>query len=102
MKAYINYAIKRTIKEFCKTMKIYSIKDTVTGNFSAIVTAVADGVIIRDIQNALKNADKTNDLVMNSKDKDLYRLGDYDLDTGIITSNVEFITHVNDLKENVE
>lgn len=98
-KAYVNYVIKKTIKEFIMKTKIYSIKDTVTGNFSSITTAPLDGVIIRDLSNILKNGEKTNELVLNANDKALYCLGEYDVDTGLITSDVKFVMNLSELKE---
>lgn len=98
LKSYINYAIKRTIKELFMELKVFSIKDTLTGNFSALTCAVNDGVIIRDLMNMLKT-NKDSELSINAKDKDLYCLGTFDVDTGILTSDVKFIGHLVDYKE---
>lgn len=97
-KGYINYTIKKTIKELLMELKVYSIKDTLTGNFSALTCAVNDGVIIRDLMNMLKS-NKDSELVINSKDKDLYCLGTFDVDTGVLTSDVKFVGHLVDYKE---
>lgn len=97
-RSYINYAIKRTIKELLMELKVYSLKDTVTGNFSALTCAVNDGVIIRDLMNMLKS-NKDSEITINAKDKDLYCLGTFDVDTGVLTSDVKFIGHLVDYKE---
>lgn len=97
-KSYINYAIKKTIKELLMELKVYSIKDTLTGNFSALTCAVNDGVIIRDLMNVLKS-NKESEISINAKDKDLYCLGAFDVDTGVLTSDVKFIGHLVDYKE---
>lgn len=98
LKAYINYAIKKAIKELFMELKVYSIKDTVTGNFSALTCAPLDGAIVRDLMNGLKS-NKDSELSMNAKDKDLYCLGTFDIDTGMLTSDVRFIGHLIDYKE---
>lgn len=89
--------IQNVIKEFIVMTKIYSIKDTVTGNFSNIVTAPVDGVVIRDLQNMLKSTEQT-DLTMNYKDKQLFCLGEYDVATGLINTDVKFIINLSELK----
>lgn len=91
--------INEVIGEFIMKTKIYAIKDTVTGNFSQITQSPLDVAIMRDLSNVLKQGDKNNELVVNMKDKALYCLGEYDVDTGLIVPNVKFITNLVDLVE---
>lgn len=92
--------IDEVIEEFIMKTKLYAIKDTVTGNFSPITQSPLDLAIMRDLSNVLKSGDKNNELVVNMKDKALYCVGEYDIDTGTITSNVKFITNLVDLVDN--
>lgn len=91
--------INEVIKEFIMKTKLYAIKDTVTGNFSPITQSPLDLAIMRDLSNVLKSGDKNNELVVNAKDKALYCVGEYDVDTGVIVSNVKFVTNLVDLIE---
>lgn len=91
--------IEETIKEFIMETKIYSIKDTVTGNFSALTTSPIDGVVLRELTNLMETKDKNNELYLNRADKQLYCLGSYDYDTGVIKSEVRFVTNLIDLSK---
>lgn len=91
--------IQEVIKEFVMETKIYSIKDTVTGNYSSLTTSPIDGVVLRELSNLMKSKDKSNELFLNRADKQLYCLGTYDIDTGVIKSEVRFVTNLIDLCE---
>lgn len=79
-------------------LKLYAIKDTVVGELQNIIECQNDGVIIRDITNAI-NSTTDNALKTNYKDKQLYRLGEYDTKTGVVTSRVEFMYNLTDLAQ---
>lgn len=79
-------------------LKLYAIKDTVVGELQNIVESQNDAVIIREIHNAI-NAPTENPLKTNYKDKQLYRLGEYDTKTGQIDSKPEFMYNLSDFAE---
>lgn len=91
--------IQEVIKEFIMETKIYSVKDTVTGSFSALTTSPIDGVVLRELTNLMESKDKSNELYLNRADKQLYCLGSYDFDTGVIKSEVRFVANLIDLSK---
>lgn len=78
-------------------MKIYSIKDTKIG-FMSQFNMQNDGVAIRALKNA-RNAEQPNDVNTNPEDKELWCLGEFDDQTGMICSDVRFIIKAEDVKE---
>lgn len=82
-------------------VKLYAIKDTVVGELQNIVEGQNDAVIVREIGNAI-NAPTENALKQNYKDKQLYRLGEYDTKTGQIDSKVEFMYNLSDFAKKSE
>lgn len=65
-------------------LNIYSVKDVVSGDFSSLSTLPNDQLARRNF-NVLCNESKF------SKDLQLFKLGSFDNETGVIDSNVEFI-----------
>ena len=82
-------------------LNLYAIKDTVVGEFQNVIESQNDGVIIRDVTNAI-NATTDHALKQNYKDKQLYRLGVYDTKTGEIESKVEFMYNLTDFAQKTE
>lgn len=73
-------------------LKLYAMKDTVSGAFKSITQFNNDAEAIR----ALKNVGLTiNDLTICHKDNDMYYIGEYEIETGKITPcEPEFIIHM--------
>lgn len=82
-------------------LNLYAIKDTVVGELQNIIQSQNDGVIIREVTNAV-NAPTDNALKQNYKDKQLYRIGVYDTKTGQIESKVEFMYNLSDFVQKSE
>ena len=82
-------------------LKVFSIKDTVVGNFQAPFYQYNRGAAIRAISNAV-NDERENEIKANYKDKQLYELGEYNDETGELKSKVEFVVNLNDLKQKAE
>lgn len=80
-------------------MKIYAIKDTIVGAFTAPFYQKNNSVAIRTITNAINNE---RELQNNAKDLQLYCLGEFNEETGEIQSNVEFIINIIDLTKQGE
>lgn len=77
-------------------LKIYSIKDTIIGEYQSPIYMVNDGTALRAVTNAV-NSTQDNPVKENAKDKQLYCLGVFDTDTGIIETEIKFITNLSDL-----
>ncbi len=76
-------------------LKIYSIKDTKIGFMSPFYSH-NDGVATRDFTNACNEQTK-NACNTNPEDKELWRLGEFDDQTGVVTSDIKFIAKANDV-----
>lgn len=63
---------------------IYAIKDTITGRFSPIEIRVNDGEAKRWFNNLMAEN-------VNKKDYQLFYLGEYNIETGEVSSKVDFI-----------
>lgn len=63
---------------------IYSVKDVVAGNFSNLEMFVNKEVALRWFNQLLKESKIAGDL-------QLYCLGTYDINTGVIVADVEFV-----------
>lgn len=63
-------------------MKLYSLCDSVIGDFTTQpISAPNDEAIIRSIKEQIIN---TKEIPLKTLDEELYRIGEYDTDTGII------------------
>lgn len=76
-------------------VKIYSIKDTKIGYMSPIYLQ-NDGVAIREFSN-LRNSEQKNIVNTNPEDKELWCLGEFDEQTGIIIPSVKFLIKAEDV-----
>lgn len=76
--------------------KIYSIKDTKIGFMQPFYQS-NDAVAVRAINNAV-NAKEINNINQNADDMELWKLGEFDDQTGQITSDIKFIVKAIDLK----
>lgn len=74
-------------------MKLYSIKDTVVGHFRSPAQFNNDSEAIRAVKYALKSV---NDLSRNCKDYQMWCLGEFDTETGVIKSDVHLIANLID------
>lgn len=70
-------------------VNVYAIKDVKLG-FEAPFTRVNDQLAIRDFLN-VASAPEQNKLSMNPEDFELWKLGTMETDSGIITSDVQFL-----------
>lgn len=77
--------------------KIYSLKDTISGNFGGLFLFNIDGVAIREMT-TIVNSEQVDKVIPHYEDMDLYSVGSFDVDTGVITSEVKFVIHLKDLK----
>lgn len=77
-------------------LKIYAIRDIKMQEYMSPFYLTNDAVAIREFTNA-KVADQPNPVNTNPEDKELWCLGDYDSNSGIINSNVRFITKASDV-----
>lgn len=64
--------------------KIYSVKDAVAGQFSEPRIFINEGLAVRWFKNLCEKSDISSDL-------SLYYLGEYDLESGSISSAPEFV-----------
>ena len=76
-------------------IKIYAIKDTKIGFMNPFLNH-NDGTAIREFTNGANEPTK-NAINTNPEDKELWALGEYDDQTGVITSNVSFLIKANDV-----
>lgn len=79
-------------------LNVYAIKDTVVGAFLNPFLQHNDAQCIRTAKEAL-NTPGPNELNKNAKDKQLYKLGQFNDVTGEIESKIEFLVNIIDLKE---
>lgn len=77
-------------------MKIYSIKDNKIGYMSPLYLQ-NDGVAVREFTNA-RNSTQKNIVNENPEDKELWCLGEFDDQTGVITSEVRYLIKAEDCK----
>lgn len=75
-------------------LNIYSIKDTKVGFMSPIYLH-NDGEAIREFTNAA-NAKEKNLVNTNPEDKEIWKLGEFEDQTGEIKSEVRFLIKAND------
>lgn len=77
-------------------MSIYSLKDR-KGSFANPYIMQNTEQAIRDVKTAV-NENKGNILNKYPEDFELYKIGEFDTETGAITSKVEMIINLNELK----
>lgn len=75
--------------------KIYSIKDTKVGFMNPFYSH-NDGTAVRDFTNAANEPNK-NVINTNPEDKELWLLGEFNDQTGEITSEVKYLMKANDV-----
>ena len=78
--------------------ELYAIKDTKIGQILHMFETPNIEVAKRQMQNAV-NDDAKTELVLNTSDFELYKLGNFDKTTGIIESKVEFICNLIEFKK---
>ena len=79
-------------------MNIYAVKDTVRGEFGSPYLGKNDAEAIRGFEYGV-NTPSQSILYTHSKDMQLYKLGEYNIDTGEITSCVEFLKNGAEFKK---
>ena len=80
-------------------MNVYSIKDVKVGYMQPFYQA-NNAVAIRAFTNAV-NDEKVNNINQNADDMELWLLGTFNDETGVIESNVQFLCKANDVKRGV-
>lgn len=81
-------------------MKLFAIKDDVAQTFIQVFPAQDSNVVRRDLGNAVNTPSKSL-LFTNPEDFKVFTLGDYDPNTGEITSKINFEFNLLELKRNV-
>lgn len=75
---------------------IYAIKDVKVGFMQPFIQ-VNDGVAVREFRNIVNSSNSV--VSANYTDMELYQLGSYCQDTGLIESNVSFLVKGADVKD---
>lgn len=79
-------------------LKIYAVKDVKVGNYSSTPFMLDnDDVAVRAFKTAI-NSNNGSQVSEYYEDMQLWRLGEFDDKTGVITSEVEFIANGPDVK----
>ncbi|WNK14549.1 MAG: nonstructural protein [Microvirus sp.] len=65
-------------------LKIYAIRDIKTASYANPMFEVTDGGMIRNLSDAVNSNEKGNNLYHHSDDFELFQLGTYDTETGLI------------------
>lgn len=78
-------------------MKLYAVKDVKVGFMSPIMRK-NDELAKRDFLNQARSSEP-NMLNTNPEDYELWRIADYNEDTGIVTSNLECIATLTDERD---
>lgn len=78
-------------------LNIYSIKDTVVGNFGNPFNMNNDEEAKRTFKNAV-NSNNGSNIALNYTDMQLFKLGTFDTQTGEITSQVEMLINGTEVK----
>lgn len=76
---------------------LFSLKDTKAGEFAAPFTCPNDNVALRLLDSSV-NGNHDTDLYRFSSDFELWKLGDVDSKTGVITSNVVYMASCADVR----
>lgn len=77
-------------------IKIYTVKDTKIG-FMQPFYAQNEQVAIRMFTNSANSKTSENSVNVNPEDKELWLLGEYNDQTGTITSEIKFVTKAIDV-----
>lgn len=86
-------------------LNIYAVKDTIQGAFMNPFYLQNDQVAMRSFKNTIES-EQMNTIKMNAKDMQLYKLGEFEEETGEIKSEVKFLVNgshylpIKELKEN--
>jgi len=67
-------------------LKLYSIRDIQTNQYGNPMTLVSNGQAIRTFSTEVNREDKTNMMYTNPEDFELYQVGEFETETGIITA----------------
>lgn len=74
-------------------LKVYAIKDTLNGAYMNPFYLQNDNVAIRAFANVIKYGPDDNNIKMNAKDMELYKIGEFDEENGMLTSEINFLTN---------
>lgn len=77
---------------------LYAVKDTVTGEFGAPYLGKNDNEAIRGFAYGV-NAPSNNLIHTHPEDMQLFKMGEFDIQTGEITSKVEFLKNGAEVKK---
>ena len=77
---------------------IYSVKDTVTGEFGSPYLGKNDAEAIRGFEYGVTTP-STHIIYTHSRDMQLFKMGELDINTGEITSKVEFLASGSEFKK---
>lgn len=78
-------------------MLIVAIKDKLAQKFVQFIPSTNLDVVKRDLKNAVKQP--TSIFCTNSEDFDVYKLGDLDETSGVITPTQDMLFNLHDLKD---
>lgn len=73
-------------------MKMYSMKDLKMGEFSPVLMGMNDAHVSRIIAESFQGQNHT--VSKFPGDYDLYEVGDFSLESGVVTSELRFVTNV--------
>lgn len=82
-------------------LNIYAIKDTVQQAFMNPFYLQNDQIAMRSFKNTIQS-ETMNQIKMNAKDMQLYKLGEFEEETGLIISKIEFLVDGNQYIEKKE
>ena len=81
-------------------LDVFAIKDIKAGRFLDPYPGMNKATVQRDIMNVFKTGNKQSALVMNPEDYQLFKVGEFDQVSGLITSTEqEFVCNVGDLAQ---
>lgn len=81
-------------------LEIYAIKDTKVGEFQNPFYQRSKGEAIRSVTAAVNDNQQGNHFNKFYNDYELWKLGEFEPKTGIITNNIEHVVNCCDLKDN--
>lgn len=80
---------------------LYAIKDIKSGSFGTPIAEVNEAVLIRQLTKEI-NENTRSSLYSWPEDFQLFKIGEYNTETGSIEACVEFIRNLGELKEHAE
>ena len=85
-------------------MEIFTIYDTKSKSYRAPSYGLNKHVVIREITNLLRDpAQAQNVLLLNAEDFQIFKIGEYDYQTGMITSHKpEHIANLHEIKTSLQ